>query len=42
MIVGYAAYTSPALGAAMAVSVAVVGILYVILKDDQDKGNGHP
>jgi hypothetical protein len=45
VMTGYAAFASPALGGAIAVAAAVVGILYVILKDDQggkddqDKGN---
>lgn len=41
VIVGYAAFTSPALGGALAVAAAVVGILYVIIKDAQDDG-GRP
>lgn len=35
VIVGYAAYQSPALGAALGVAAAVVGILYLIIQNDQ-------
>ncbi|MFJ8955254.1 hypothetical protein ACIRL3_46200 [Streptomyces sp. NPDC102384] len=34
VIVGYAAYSNPALGAAITVAVAVVAFLYVMLRDD--------
>jgi hypothetical protein len=34
VIVGYAAYASPALGAAIGVAAAVVGIVYLILQND--------
>jgi hypothetical protein len=40
VIVGYAAYRNPALGAAIAVAVTAVGVLYVILKDDRDDQDG--
>ncbi|WP_405933637.1 hypothetical protein [Streptomyces sp. NBC_00827] len=39
VIVGYAAFSSPTLGAAIAVAATVVGILYVIVKDDQEDGS---
>ncbi|MER5586550.1 hypothetical protein ABT090_33620 [Streptomyces asoensis] len=35
VIIGYAAFVSPALGAAITVAFTVVGILCVIMKDDQ-------
>lgn len=38
VLAGYAAFASPALGGAIAVAAAVVGILYVIIKDDQRGG----
>ncbi|MFC8851536.1 hypothetical protein ACFT5D_00520 [Streptomyces sp. NPDC057144] len=34
VIVGYAAYSSPALGTAIGVATAVVGIVYLILQND--------
>ncbi|MFE6165500.1 hypothetical protein ACFQ7F_42100 [Streptomyces sp. NPDC056486] len=37
VIVGYAAYTNPALGAAISVAVAVVAFLYLMLKDDNSQ-----
>ncbi|MGW1848263.1 hypothetical protein [Streptomyces sp. NPDC001966] len=36
VIVGYAAYKSPTLGTAMGVAAAVVGILYLIIQNDQN------
>ncbi|MEU6071259.1 hypothetical protein ABZ864_44190 [Streptomyces sp. NPDC047082] len=35
VIIGYAVYNSPSLGAAIAVAASVVGILYMILKDER-------
>ncbi|MGF0174539.1 hypothetical protein ACQF36_29780 [Streptomyces sp. Marseille-Q5077] len=35
VMTGYAAFTSPTLGTAMAVSAAVVGIVHLVLRDDQ-------
>ncbi|MFE5072394.1 MULTISPECIES: hypothetical protein [Streptomyces] len=35
VIVGYAAYSNPALGTAIGVSAAVVAIVYLILHNDQ-------
>ncbi|MFJ9675763.1 hypothetical protein ACIRP5_33840 [Streptomyces sp. NPDC101221] len=40
VIVGYAAYSSPALGAAIGVAAAVVAIAYLILQND-DGGDRH-
>ncbi|WP_327722811.1 hypothetical protein OG381_48570 (plasmid) [Streptomyces sp. NBC_00490] len=39
VMTGYAAFASPALGGAITVAIAVVGVLYMILKDDQDGKN---
>ncbi|MFF4542222.1 hypothetical protein [Streptomyces aureus] len=36
VITGYAAVVNPALGAAIGISAAVVGVVYLILKDDED------
>ncbi len=41
VITGYAAVVNPALGTAIGIAAAVVGIVYLILKDDQDRG-GRP
>ncbi|MFI9240840.1 hypothetical protein [Streptomyces sp. NPDC053079] len=34
VIICYAAYRDPALGSAIAIAAAVVGFLYVVLRDD--------
>lgn len=38
VIVSYASFASPTLGAAIAIAATVVGVLYLIVKDDS-QGN---
>ncbi|MFF4139628.1 hypothetical protein ACFY1B_51695 [Streptomyces mirabilis] len=39
VITGYAAFTNPALGAAITVAAAVVSNVYLIVKDDRGGGS---